>query len=80
MRAWWTRPTCYDVLDQNVDVTVPVGAAVLVVEAEDVEQLVLHRPHVDAALTAEGHGLDAAQSAHEGVAAATHSGKTTTTN
>lgn len=67
------QPTCHDVLNQNLDVVVPIGAAVLVVEAEDVEQLVLHRPHLDAALAAEGHRLDAAQSAHEGVAAATHS-------
>lgn len=68
------QPTCHDILNQNLDVVVPVGAAVLVVEAEDVEQLVLHCPHFDTALTAEGHHLDAAQSAHEGVAAATHSG------
>lgn len=51
---------------------VPIGAAVLVLEAEDVEQLVLHRPLIDAALSAEGHRLDTALSAHNGVAAATH--------
>lgn len=43
----------------------------LVVKAQDVEQLVLHRPQLDAALTAEGHRLHAAQTAHVGVAAAT---------
>lgn len=69
------RPTYHDVLNQNLDVAVPVGAAVLVLEAEDVEQLVLHCALIDAALTAERHHLDAAQSAHEGVAAATRNGK-----
>lgn len=52
----------------------------LVLEAKNMEQLVLHCPLVDTALSAEGHPLDAAQSAHKRVTAATHNGvqKTTT--
>lgn len=51
------QPTREDVLHQDLDVLVPVGAASLVVEAWGVEQLVLDRPVVNAALTAQRHGL-----------------------
>lgn len=58
MLAW------LDVLPQDADVSVPVGATLFVVEAEGVEQLVLDRAVVQAALAVQGQGL--------GVALATH--------
>lgn len=64
------QPTFDDVVEQNLDVLVPVGATVLVVEAEDVKQLVLYRPKEDATLAAQRHRLNGALSAHVGVASA----------
>lgn len=64
------QPTFDDVVEQNLDVLVPVRATVLVVEAEDVKQLVLHRPKEDATLAAQRHRLNVALSADIGVASA----------
>lgn len=46
---------------------VPVGATVLVVEAQSVEQLVLDRPEVNAALEAQRHYLPVTLAAQVGV-------------
>lgn len=49
---------------------VPVGAALLVVEAESVEQLVLDGLVVQAALTVQGHRLGVTTATNERVTAA----------
>lgn len=72
MLPYGVQPTFDDVLEQNLDVLVPVGATVLVVEAEDVKQLVLYCPKEDATLAAQRHRLNAALSAHVGGASAVH--------
>lgn len=64
------QPTLNDILQQNLDVLVPVGPTVLMVEAQGVKQLVLDRSIVNAALTTQGHCLTVALSAHIGVASA----------
>lgn len=56
--------TWLNVLPQHADVAVSVGATLLVVEAEGVEQLVLDRAVVQAALAIQGQGL--------GITLATH--------
>ena len=53
-----TEPlTRLDVLEHHPDVLVAVGAGLLVVEAQGVQQLVLDRVVVQAALTTQGHRL-----------------------
>lgn len=61
--------TFNDVLPHHPDVAVPVGAGLLVVEAQGMEQLVLHRAVVQTALAAQGHHLFATLATHVGVAA-----------
>lgn len=62
--------TRLDVLPQDTDVLVPVGAALLVVEAEGVEQLVLDGVVVEAALTVQRQSLGVTTAANVGVTAA----------
>ena len=50
-------PTGYDVLPQDAEVLVSVGAALLVLKAQSVQQLVLHRVVVQAALSLQGQIL-----------------------
>ncbi len=59
-----------DVLQQDPDVLVPVGATLFMVEAQSVEQLMLDRSIVNAALTTQRHGLGVALATHAGVASA----------
>lgn len=61
--------TGLDVLPQDSDVLVPVGAALFVVEAESVEQLVLHSVVVEAALTVQRQRLRITTAANVGVTA-----------
>lgn len=61
--------TRLDVLPQDPDVLVPVRAALFVVEAEGVEQLVLDGAVVQTALTAQRHSLTTTLTAHVGIAA-----------
>ena len=61
------QPTFHDILQQDLDMLVPVGATVLVVEAQSVEQLVLDRPEVNAALEAQRHYLPVTLAAQVGV-------------
>lgn len=63
----WTSQTRPDVLPQDPDVLVPVGAALLVVEAEGVEELVLHGAVVEAALAVQRHRLGVTTATHVGV-------------
>lgn len=62
--------TRLDVLPQDPDVVVPVGAALFVVEAEGVEQLVLDGAVVEAALTVQRQSLGITTTADVGVTAA----------
>lgn len=62
--------TRLDVLPQDADVIVPVGAALFVVEAEGVEHLVLDGAVVDAALTVQRQRLGTSTAADVGVTAA----------
>lgn len=62
--------TFEDVLQQDLDVLVPVGATLLMVEAQGVEQLVLDRSMVNAALAVQRHDLAVALATHVGVAPA----------
>lgn len=62
--------TRLDVLPQDSDVLVSVGAALLVVEAEGVEQLVLDGAVVEAALAVQGQRLGVTAAADVGVTAA----------
>ncbi len=62
--------TGLDVLPQDLDVLVPVGATLFVVEAEGVEQLVLDGVVVEAALTVQRHRLGITTAADVGVTAA----------
>lgn len=62
--------TRLDVLPQDPDVVVPVGAALFVVEAEGVEQLVLDGAVVEAALTVQRQSLGITTTPHVGVTAA----------
>lgn len=62
--------TWLDVLVQDADVTVPVGATLLVVEAEGVEQLMLDGAVVQAALPVQRQGLGITPATHVGVAPA----------
>lgn len=61
--------TINDVFPVHFDVVIPVGASLLVVEAEGMEQLVLDSAMVQTALSAQGHRLTAALTTHVGVAA-----------
>lgn len=63
-------PTWLDVLPHDADVTVPVGAALLVVEAEGVEHLVLDGAVVQAALAVQRHSLGVTPATHVRVTAA----------
>lgn len=56
--------TWLDVLVQDADVTIPVGATLFVVEAEGVEQLMLDGAVVQAALLVQRQGLGVAHTAH----------------
>lgn len=69
-RTLCLQPTRHDVLQEDLDVLVPVGATMLVVEAQDVDQLVLDHSLIDAAQSADGHFLLVALAPHEGEAAA----------
>lgn len=64
----WTlieeAPTWLDVLPQDADVRVPVGATLLVVEAEGVEQLMLDGAVVQAALPVQRQGLGITPATH----------------
>lgn len=62
--------TFTDVVPHHLDVIVPVRAGLLMVEAEGVQQLVLHSAVIETTLTAERHCLATALTAHPGVAAA----------
>lgn len=62
--------TGLDVLPQDPDVLVPVGATLFVVEAEGVEQLVLDGAVVEAALTVQRQRLGITNAADVGVTAA----------
>ncbi len=70
--------TFHDVLHQDLDVLVPVGTTVFVLEAQNMEQLVLDRPEVNAALTAQRNCLAVALAAHAGKASAQILDQTTT--
>ena len=59
--------TRLDVLQEDTDVVVPVRAGLLVVEAQGVEQLMLHSVVVDATLTAQRHRLGITSTTHVGV-------------
>lgn len=63
------RLTIDDVFPVHLDVVVPVGAGLFMVEAEGVEQLMLDGAVVQAALTAQRHSLTTASTTHIGVAA-----------
>ena len=64
-----TEPlTRLDVLQQHPDVLVAVRAGLLMVEAQGVQQLVLHSVVVQAALTTQGHRLGVTGATHEGIA------------
>lgn len=56
--------TWLDVLPQDADVSVPVGATLFVVEAEGVEQLMLDGAVVQAALTIQRQGLGVTPATH----------------
>lgn len=45
------QPTFEGIVQQDLNVTVPVGAALLMVEAQGVEELVLHCSIINAAWT-----------------------------
>lgn len=62
--------TWLDVLPQDADVSVPVGATLFVVEAEGVEQLMLDGAVVQAALTIQRQGLGVTPATHVRVAPA----------
>lgn len=69
--------TLDDVFPLHPDVVVPVGAGLLVVEAQGVEQLVLDGAVVEASAAGQRHSLSAALATHGRVAAVdaqTHSG------
>lgn len=59
-----------DVIPDHLDVVVPVGARLFVVEAQGVQELVLHGAVVEAPLAAQRHRLTATLAAHVGPAAA----------
>lgn len=63
-------PTWLDVLPQDADVIVPVGATLFMVEAEGVEQLVLDGAVVQAALAVQGQALGITPATHVRVTAA----------
>lgn len=56
--------TWLDVLVQDADVTISVGATLFVVEAEGVEHLMLDGAVVQAALPVQRQGLGVTQTAH----------------
>lgn len=56
--------TFLDVLPEHLDVLVSVGAALFMVEAQSVQQLVLNSAVVKTALTIQRHGLTVATTAH----------------
>ena len=60
-------PTGNDVLPDHTDVVVTVVAGLLVVEAQSVEQLVLDGVVVQAAGTAQRHGLSVTSTTNVGV-------------
>ena len=60
--------TFLNVLVEDVDVCVPVGADVLVVEAQSVEDLVLHRAGVQTAVGLQGDRLSSPLTSHVGPA------------
>ena len=60
-------PTRYDVLPQDPDVPVSVGAALLVFEAQSVQQLVLHHVVVQAARPLQRQSLLVEKTTHVGV-------------
>ena len=62
------RLTLHHVLQQDAYVLVPVGARLLVVEAERVQQLVLDGALEDTPLAADGHRLGLPPAPHEGEA------------
>ena len=61
--------TIDDVLPGHLDVLVAVGARLLVVKAQGMQQLELDRPVVEAALPGQGHHLLTPLTTHPGVAA-----------
>lgn len=61
--------TRLDVLPHDSDVLISVGAALLVVEAKGVEELVLDGAVVNAALTVQRHRLGITTTANVGVTA-----------
>jgi len=63
----WVLLTLDDLVPPDVDVVIPVGARLLVVEAESVQKLVLHDGPAVTAL-ADGHVLPSLQVPHEGPA------------
>lgn len=69
MCAGATVQTRLDVLPQDADVFVPVGATLLVVEAEGVEQLVLDGAVVQTALSVQREPLGITTASHVGVTA-----------
>lgn len=56
--------TWLDVLVQDADVTIPVGATLFVMEAEGVEQLMLDGAVVQTALPVQRQGLGVTPTAH----------------
>ena len=64
---WESVRTGQDVLPEDADVVVPVRAALLVVEAQGVQQLVLDGVVVQAALTVQRHQLRVANPTHVGI-------------
>jgi len=56
-----------DILQKDTDVAVPVRAGLLMVEAQSVEQLMLHSVVVDATLTAQRHRLGITSTTDVGV-------------
>lgn len=72
--------TWLDVLVQDADVTIPVGATLFVVEAEGVEQLMLDGAVVQAALLVQRQGLGVTQTAHVWVTPACRQKKSITDN
>ena len=65
----WKYITINDVVPVYSDVVVPVGAGLLVVEAEGVEQLMLNGAVVQTASSAQRHGLTTTLTTHIWVAA-----------
>lgn len=61
-------PTTEDVIQENANMLVPVGASLLMVEAQSVEHLMLDDLRVNTTLAAQGHRLGPPLTANKRVA------------